>query len=60
MGEAVRHIPEKEDAAQRIVRHAGVLSNQMQALRERMYPPHAEKALRRFMTNEVSKLTSNS
>ena len=58
MGEAVRHIPEKEDAAQRIVRHAGVLSNQMQALRERMYPPHAEKALRRFMTNEVSKLTS--
>jgi chromosome partitioning protein len=58
MGEAVRHIPEKEDAAQRIVRHAGVLSNQMQALRERMYPPHAEKALRHFMTNEVSKLTS--
>ncbi len=58
MGEAVRHIPEKEDAAQRIVRHAGVLSNQMQALRERMYPPHAEKALRYFMTNEVSKLTS--
>ena len=53
-----RHIPEKEDAAQRIVRHAGVLSNQMQALRERMYPPHAEKALRHFMTNEVSKLTS--
>jgi chromosome partitioning protein len=58
MGEAVRHIPEKEDAAQRIVRHAGVLSNQMQALRERMYPPHAEKALRHFMTHEVSKLTS--
>jgi chromosome partitioning protein len=58
MGEAVRHFPEKEDAAQRIVRHAGVLSNQMQALRERMYPPHAEKALRHFMTNEVSKLTS--
>jgi chromosome partitioning protein len=58
MGKAVRHIPEKEDAAQRIVRHAGVLSNQMQALRERMYPPHAEKALRHFMTNEVSKLTS--
>ena len=58
MGEAVRHIPEKEDAAQRIVRHAGVLSDQMQALRERMYPPHAEKALRHFMTNEVSKLTS--
>jgi chromosome partitioning protein len=58
MVEAARRILAREDPAQRIVRHAGVLSNQMQALRERMYPPHAEKSLRNFMTNEVSKLTS--
>ena len=58
MREPVRPIPKKEDPAERIVRHAGVLSSQMQALRERMYPPHAEKNLRYFMTNEVSKLTS--
>ncbi|MDE1994432.1 MAG: plasmid partitioning protein RepA [Rhizobiaceae bacterium] len=47
-----------EDAATKIVRHAGMLSNQLQALRARMYPPKAEKGLRYFMTNEVSKLTS--
>lgn len=58
MAEPLRHIPKKEDPAERIVRHAGVLSSQMQSLRERMYPPHAEKGLRYFMTNEVSKLTS--
>ena len=39
-------------------RHARALSNQLKSLRERMYPPHAQKALRFFMTNEVSKLTS--
>ncbi len=58
MVQAELQVPRKEDAAERIVRHAGVLSNQMQALRERMYPPHAEKSLRHFMTNEVSRLTS--
>ena len=47
-----------EDAATKIVRHAGMLSNQLQALRTRMYPPKAKKSLRHFMTNEVSKLTS--
>jgi chromosome partitioning protein len=57
MREPARPIPKKEDPAERIVRHAGVLSSQMQALRERMYPPHAEKSLRYFMTNEVSKHT---
>lgn len=47
-----------EDAAGKIVRHAGMLSNQLQQLRARMYPPKSEKALRYFLTNEVSKLTS--
>lgn len=47
-----------ENAADKIARHARTLSSQLQALRERMYPPEAEKQLRYFMTNEVSKLTS--
>ena len=46
-----------EDAADRIVRHAGILSKHLQAMRGRMYPPRAEKTLRHFPTNEVSKLT---
>lgn len=48
----------QEDAAAKIMRHAGMLSNQLQQLRARMYPPKAEKHLRFFLTNEVSKLTS--
>lgn len=47
-----------EDAVGKIVHHAGILSTHLQDVRERMYPPRAEKALRYFMTNEVSKLTS--
>ena len=47
-----------EDSVDKIVRHAGLLSNQLQDLREQMYPPQASKSLRRFMTNEVSRLTS--
>lgn len=46
------------DAVDKIVEHAGLLSGQLQTLRKRMYPPEAEKSLRYFMTNEVSKLTS--
>lgn len=46
------------EPAEKIWRHARTLSNQLKTLRERMYPPHAQKALRHFMTNEVSKLTS--
>jgi chromosome partitioning protein len=48
----------KEDAGSKIMRHATVLSGQLQQLRTRMYPPKAEKSLRHFMTNEVSRLTS--
>lgn len=49
---------ETEDAVGKIVHHAGILSTHLQEVRERMYPPRAEKGLRYFMTNEVSKLTS--
>lgn len=48
----------KEDAGSKITRHATLLSGQLQQLRARMYPPKSEKALRPFLTNEVSKLTS--
>ncbi len=47
-----------EDPADRIIRHARVLSSELQARREQMYPPNAEKTLRYFLTNEVSKLTN--
>lgn len=48
----------KEDAAIKIMRHANLLSGQLQQLRTRMYAPKSEKLLRSFLTNEVSKLTS--
>jgi chromosome partitioning protein len=54
---APRHDAE-ESSADRIVRHATMLSGQLQSLRERMYPPEARKTLRSFMTHEVSRLTS--
>ncbi len=50
--------PPEESSADRIVRHATLLSGQLQSLRERMYPPTARKTLRSFMTHEVSRLTS--
>ena len=51
-------IVQKEDAGGKIARHASLLSQQLQELRTRMYPPKSEKSLRPFLTNEVSKLTS--
>lgn len=51
-------VSSKEDAGSKIMRHAGLLSGQLQQLRTRMYPPKSEKTLRPFLTNEVSKLTS--
>ncbi|WP_224925058.1 MULTISPECIES: plasmid partitioning protein RepA [unclassified Bradyrhizobium] len=42
----------------KIIRHAALLSGQLQSIREKMYPPEAQKTLRRFMTHEVSKLIS--
>ncbi|RLQ84992.1 plasmid partitioning protein RepA [Notoacmeibacter ruber] len=47
-----------ESPEQKIMRHAGLLSGQLQSIRERMYPPEAQKSLRRLMTHEVSKLTT--
>jgi chromosome partitioning protein len=49
---------EFERPEEKIIRHAALLSGQLQNLRERMYPPHAQKSLRNFMTHEVSRLTS--
>lgn len=51
-------IIEAEDPADKIVRHAGLLSEHLQARRQQMYPPDAQKSLRNFMIHEVSKLTS--
>ena len=48
----------REDAGSKIMRHAHLLSGQLQQLRTRMYPPKSEKSLRPFLTNEVAKLTS--
>jgi chromosome partitioning protein len=45
-------------SAERIVRHAKTLSEQLAGLRERLYPPNASKTLRSFMTHEVTKLTT--
>ncbi|GEO85929.1 plasmid partitioning protein RepA [Allorhizobium sp. NPDC080224] len=47
-----------EDPADKIIRHARTLSGELQARREQMYPPNAQKQLRYFLTNEVSKLTN--
>ena len=51
-------MPQRDDPADKIVRHAGMLSSHLQARREQMYPPDAQKSLRYFMIHEVSKLTS--
>lgn len=58
MADKTARIVAKEQPEDKIVRHAALLSGQLQSLRERMYPPHAQKGLRNFMTHEVSKLTS--
>lgn len=50
--------PQPEAAENKIVRHANLLSSHLRSIRERMYPPEAQKTLRQFMTNEVSRLTS--
>ncbi len=49
---------QSEDPANKIVRHAGMLSEHLQARRQQMYPPDAQKSLRNFMIHEVSRLTS--
>lgn len=58
MVELAANFSQPEDPADKIVRHAGMLSEHLQARRQQMYPPDAQKGLRYFMTNEVSRLTS--
>ena len=45
-------------SAEQIVRHAKALSSQLAGLRERLYPPNAQKSLRNFLVHEVAKLTT--
>lgn len=58
MVELAANFSQPEDPADKIVRHAGMLSEHLQARRQQMYPPDAQKGLRYFMTNEVSRLTT--
>lgn len=44
--------------ADKVIRHGEMLSAELQARRRQMYPPDAQKGLRFFTTQEVSKLTS--
>ena len=47
---------EREDAVDKIVRHADALSTRLQAIRRQLYPPQAAKTLRTFTPNEVAAL----
>ena len=49
--------PEPKSSIDQILRHARLLSDQLQAARQRMYPPKAEKMLRAFASPEVSALS---
>lgn len=42
----------------RISSHARLLSSQLQSLREKLFPPEANKELRKFTSGEVSRLVS--
>jgi len=52
MDKAIHH----ENTALKIQRHSQLLSAQLQALRETLYPPKAEKSLRTFTSREVASL----
>lgn len=43
-------------ASDRVARHAQILSTQMRAMREAMFPPKAQKSLRTFTSLEVARL----
>ena len=53
---AVEAVLNPEPTDVRIARQANALSTQLQALRERMFPPEAQKSLRSFTSGEVAKL----
>ena len=48
---------EPEGSIDQILRHARLLSDQLQTARQRMYPPKAQKTLRHFTSPEVSAYT---
>lgn len=50
-------LPASEPVEDKIQRHAKVLPQQLQAIRDKMYAPTSQKTLRHFMTHEVTKLT---
>jgi len=62
MGAQARKLDHEDPALNsvqdKIARHAKVLPEQLQAIRDKMYAPTSQKSLRRFMTLEVSQLTS--
>lgn len=58
MSQSTARIVRPETPEEKIMRHADLLSSQLQTIRQKMYPPQAQKSLRRLMTHEVSKLTS--
>ncbi len=45
-----------ETSAEKIARHSDLLSRQLQSLREKMYPPEAQKKLKTFSSREVAGL----
>lgn len=47
---------QSESSAYKIMRHSRLLSAQLQALREQMYPPEAMKELKTFSSREVATL----
>lgn len=47
---------DREDAVDKIVRHAEALSGRLQTIRRQLYPPQAAKTLRTFKAKEVAEL----
>lgn len=47
---------EPGSASQRIARHAGILSDQLRAMRDVMFPPSAQKTLRSFTSGEMARV----
>lgn len=49
-------IPDGASSDDRIMLHARLLSNQLQALREKLFPPESRKTLRTFTSGEAARL----
>lgn len=46
----------RDEAVEKIMRHAEALSSRLQTIRKQLYPPQAAKSLRTFTPNEVAAL----